>query len=124
MAVHAFIIGNDLNVQKLIVDILEITFSDIAIDRTTSAEGLFSKLKGKGFDYKLIILDCGGIRKVNEDIILDIRSKYPHLIERMIVLFDSIEEKPGDEVLLDIPYIIKPFSLDKFGELVKKVCVE
>ena len=36
----------------------------------------------------------------------------------------SLEEKPDDSVLLNIPYIVKPFSLDELGEFIQKICIK
>ncbi len=120
MAVQILIVGNDIHIHKLVVDILEITFSTVTIVRATNEEGLFSKLKSSESEYDLIIIDCHNNKKEDEKLLLALRHSYPQLINRLIVLIDTEAEKPDNEILQGISSVLKPFSLDDFGELVKK----
>lgn len=124
MPINVLIVGNDLSVHKLVTDILEITFSNINIEKATNAQTMLDKFKTQQYKYDLLIVYLQISKKDDEVFILNLRSKYPHLISRMILLFDSLEEKPEDTILQNIPYIVKPFSLDEFGDLVKKICIE
>ena len=124
MPINVLIVGSDLSVHKLVTDILEITFSNINIEKATNAQTMFDKFKTQQYKYDLLIVYLQISKKDDEVFILNLRSKYPHLISRMILFFDSLEEKPEDTILQNIPYIVKPFSLDEFGDLVKKICIE
>jgi len=124
MAINVLVVGNDLHVHKLVVDILEITFSDVTIEKATTAQAMIKKLGTKQYRYDLIVLDLQNSKKEDEVLILNLRNKYPHLVSRLILLLDTIEEKPDDTILQKIPFVVKPFSLDKFGELVREVCSE
>ena len=124
MAITVLVVGNDLHVHKLVVDILEITFRDVAIDKATNAQAMLKKFESQQYSYDLLVLDLQNSKKEDEVLILNLRNKYPHLVSRTILLLDSIEEKPDDAILQGIPFVVKPFSLDEFGELVKQVCSE
>jgi DNA-binding NtrC family response regulator len=121
MSIDVLVLGNDLNAHRLIFDILEMTFKNITIERATTIQIMFHKLDERR-DYDLIILDCQNSKKDDEKIISRLRDEYPDLIDRIIVVFDSWEEKPDDAVMKDIPYIIKPFCLDTFEDIVKRTC--
>lgn len=123
MPKRVLIIGNDLITQKLLVDILELTFKKVAIDKIISFDGLDDKLKKQQQEYNLIIIDFYNTKDVNEDLIVYLRNNYPLIINNLILHFNSVDVKPDDNVLFDIPYVIKPFSLDFFGELLEKVCI-
>lgn len=122
MAINVLVVGNDLHVHKLVVDILEITLSDVTIEKATNAQVMLKKIETQQYSYDLLVLYLKNSKKDDETLILNLRNKYPHLVSRMILLLDSIEEKPDDTILRNIPFVVKPFSLDEFGELVKKVC--
>ena len=124
MAITVVVVGNDLHIHKLVVDILEITFSDVTIEKATTVQAMLKKFEKQQYGFNLLIIDLQNSKKEDEVLILNLRNKYPHLLSRMILLLDSIEEKPDDTILQNIPCVVKPFSLDEFGELVKKVCSE
>lgn len=124
MPINVLIVGSDLSAHKLLTDILEITFNNTKIEKATNAQTMLDKFKTQHYKYDLLILDLQISKKDEEVLILNLRSKYPHLFSRMILLLDSVEEKPEDTILQNISYIIKPFSLDEFGDLVKKICIE
>ena len=124
MAIKALVVGNDLHVHKLVVDLLEITFSDVTIEKTTNIQAMLKKIETQQYSYDLLVLDLQNSKKEDEVLVLNLRNKYPYLVSRTILLLDSIEEKPDDTILQNIPFIVKPFSLDEFGELVKEVCSE
>lgn len=124
MPINVLIVGSDLSAHKLVTDILEITFNNTKIEKATNAQTMLDKFKTQHYKYDLLILDLQISKKDEEVLILNLRSKYPHLFSRMILLLDSVEEKPEDTILQNISYIIKPFSLDEFGDLVKKICIE
>ena len=121
MYTNVLLVGNEMKTHMLIVDILEMTFKNINIEKATNIQALFNKLNEQPL-YDLIIIDCQNSKKDDEEVINQIRIDYPHLIDRIIFVFDSIEEKPGEEVLMGIPCIVKPFSLDEFDALVKRTC--
>ncbi len=123
MPINVSVFGNDLSVQKLIVDILEISLNNVKIDKFTNSERLYDSLnKNKGSFYNLIILDCGKERKSIEEIISEIKKNYSYLIERIIIIIDAKEKDLDSSIFNGISSIAKPFSLDDFGELVKKLC--
>jgi hypothetical protein len=120
----ALIIGNDLITQKLLVDILELTFKKVTIDKIISFNGIDEKLNKQLQDYDLIIIDFyNNLKNVNEDLILHLRNNHPSIISSLIFIFRSLDGKPDDNVLFDIPYVIKPFSLDVFSGLLEKICI-
>ena len=124
MQINVLIVGCDLSAYKLVTDILEMTFNDIKIEKATNVQKMLDKIKTQHYKYDLLVLDLQISKKDEEALILNLRNKYPLLVSRMILLLDSLEEKPDDTILQNIPYIAKPFSLDEFGEIVKKICFE
>jgi len=124
MAVRILIIGNDIHIHKLVIDILEITFTDVVIDRATNEDGLFEKLESEGPEFNLLIIDCHNDKINDENLLLALRKAYPHLIKRIILLIDRESEKPDDDILQGMSSVFKPFSLDEFGELVKRSVAE
>ncbi len=122
MPIDILVVGNEMKMHMLIVDILEMTFKNSNIEQATNVQGLFNKLNEQP-DYDLIIIDCQNSGKEDEELIHQLRMDYPHCIDHTLFLFDPIRGMPGDKVLADISYIVKPFSLDEFDALVKRTCL-
>ena len=123
MPKKALTIGNDLITQKLLGDILELTFKKVTIDKIISFDGLDDKLDKQKQDYDIIIIEFYNTKIANENLIIKFRNNHPSIINNLIFIFNSSEGKPDDNILFDIPYVIKPFSLDVFGGLLEKVCI-
>jgi DNA-binding NtrC family response regulator len=116
------IASDNLSIYQLMVDILEITFKAVKVERVLDSEKLLGRLADINEGPHLIILDAH-LGKENERTALDIvRDEYPGLMDRMVLLCDSLNE-PVDPVLPDaVACLNKPFSLDEFGEIAKRVC--
>ena len=88
MPINVLIVGSDLSAHKLVTDILEITFNNTKIEKATNAQTMLDKFKTQHYKYDLLILDLQISKKDEEVLILNLRSKYPHLFSRMILLLD------------------------------------
>lgn len=121
MAVSVLVVGNDLNTHKLLIDIIEITFNDVLMEKSINFKDMYAKLDVKKDGYNLLVMDCRNGKYDTEDLIKNIKSSFPKQLEKTIILLDSYEDKPDAEIIGNIPIVIKPFSLDEFGELLNKI---
>ena len=109
---------NNLDSHELVDDMLEINFKNVKIDRALSNESLLNKIQAADPQYNLILFNLEMGKDSNEDVISQIRSMNPELLDRLVLVADS-----ALDLQTSFPVISKPFSLDYFGEIVKKTCV-
>lgn len=117
--IRVLIADNDLDSHKLIVDLVEMIFRDVTIDRALSKESLLVRVGAPEADYHLILFNLSLDNNESSEILNYIRTYNSRLIER-IVFIASKNNK--DEIPDELPVLIRPFSLDDFSEVVKKVC--
>ena len=112
---------DDLDLHQLVHDILQINFQQVTIDRALTRNSFLEKLNAAKSPYDLILFNIR-MNKHNGDSLLDsVRQLHPDIMDRMILLADSpAEEEPA--ATREVPRVSKPFSLDHFGEVIKKVC--
>jgi DNA-binding NtrC family response regulator len=125
MAINVLVAEEDMDVHELVADILEINFKNVKIDRALDYDSFLKKVNGPEEPYHLIIMNesIGG-EVSTKDVVEKIRAAQSNFTERLVLLSGAEDECRSslDESLRQIPFIKKPFSLDGFGEIVKKVC--
>lgn len=122
METSILIVGSDLDLHELLVDILEMTFPDAHIERALSADSMLAKLEVGETKYRLAVLDYTNGNGAGEELIPTLSRKHPELQGRIIAVVNSAGDPVDESVLHGVPSIAKPFSLDEFGELVESVC--
>ena len=119
---NVLIMGHDLNEHQLIIDILEITFQKVTIHRATNFENLLIKLTDSAKEFNLIVIDLSSNEKQDDELIEYLHTNYSNLLHCMLLLAEKTEQAIEDKLkLLGITYLEKPFSLDTFGDIIKKI---
>jgi CheY-like chemotaxis protein len=122
MGPNILIASSDLDIYELVVDILEITFKGAKLDRARDY-GRASELLGNGEkQYHLVLLDYGLDTTDDRDALDALKADFPAIADRIVLLTDSALPQPDQASLNGTALIRKPFSLDDFGAVVKKVC--
>jgi DNA-binding NtrC family response regulator len=124
MAVNVLLADHDLDVHKLVADLLPIVFKNVSVDRVLKSEAVLEKLADPHVVFNLVIIDLQLGDVGGQNILAAIRDRFPHILDRMVLIMDSPDAFPQGEDFENIPHVVKPFSLDEFGEIVKKACVE
>jgi DNA-binding NtrC family response regulator len=117
--VTVLIADDDFDSYKLVNDILEINFRDVQIERALNLTSFFSKLQQTQKQYDLILLNPDFEDESCDDIFEKIREIDPDLMDRVVLIGSDSSIGPLSETMYSIS---KPFSLDCFGEVVKKAC--
>jgi DNA-binding NtrC family response regulator len=120
MIKKVLVADDDLDVHQLVHDILQINFKQFTVDRALTSKSFLSKIKAAKSPYDLILCNVRMNEENGENIIDSLQEEYPEIIDRVILLADSPEE--SSDSLKDVPCVSKPFCLDHFGEVIKKVC--
>ncbi|HEX2956815.1 MAG TPA: response regulator [Chitinispirillaceae bacterium] len=117
--VNVLVADDDFDSYRLVNDILEINFRDVQIERALNRQSFFSKLQQTDKQYDLILLNPVLENGDGNEIIEKIRKINQELIDRIVLIGSDLSMESFPE---DMYYISKPFSLDCFGEIVKKAC--
>jgi hypothetical protein len=122
MMTRIIIADNDLDSHELIDDLIEINFQDAMIEHAVTFESFLDKLDSSADKYDLILYNLDFKVPGEKDIVTFLTEKYPQVLDRVICI-DSEQYAHGADYN-GIPTLARPFSLDLFGEVVKKVCVK
>lgn len=122
MTVRVLVAEDDLNAHRVIRDILEISFKDVKIDRALDHGSAMAKIREANPDYDLVLYDLHFDDPSGLETLAILRSEKPQLDRNLVVLNGSAEEVAKCEAARNLPYILKPFSLDTFSDVIKKVC--
>lgn len=118
--IKVLVADDDLDTHEVVHDILVINFRDVVIDKALNEESLKSKIKEAQPPYNLILF---GVDSEEDKIMLtQFFAENPDLIDRTILLTETQATISNDPSLQSFAHLSKPFSLDHFGEIVKKTC--
>jgi hypothetical protein len=116
MTTRVLMVDEDLDVQELVNDILHINFKDVLIDRAMDVSGLHTRINPLQTQYDLVLIGDDGTKGF-----IDIIGKEcPSLLKKAVLICS--EHSAALQKWRDIPSIVKPFSLDDFGEILGKIC--
>jgi CheY-like chemotaxis protein len=120
--IRVLVADRNLDSHELIHDIVQINFRNVTIERAHNIESFVSKVTSAKPQYNLILysvhMDDDGDRTVLSEAI----RKNPEISKRTILMAESDTVKmPG--LFNNFPTVTKPYSLDYFGEVIKKTCV-
>lgn len=120
--IKVLIADDDLDFHELMDDVLEINFRDVKIDRALSIENFWNRIKECGDQYDLVLFNSSLQQDSEECVLNSIKKLDPALLGKLVLVGDKQDDIQYSPDLLDLPYLQKPFSLDHFGEVVKKAC--
>ncbi|MBN2037516.1 MAG: response regulator [Chitinispirillaceae bacterium] len=121
MVKKVLVADDDLDVHQLVYDILQISLKQVTIDRALTSQSFLQKINDAKNPYDLILFNIRMNKEDGANLLGTVERQFPGLMERIILLADSPEEKK-DPLSKDVPCVSKPFCLDHFGEVIKKVC--
>jgi response regulator of citrate/malate metabolism len=121
MAKKVLVAHADLDVHQLVYDILQINLRQVTIDRALTSKSFLKKIKDSKAPYDLILFNVGMNKENGGDLLDTSQRDFPDILDRIILLADSPEEHE-QQLCKEIPCLSRPFSLDHFGEAIKKVC--
>lgn len=120
--IRVLIADNNPESHELIDDLIEINFRDVEIDRALTGKAFFDKINAEAPQWNLILFNLELDEEEGESILTAVVRDHSRLLERMVVL-----TAPEVDVsfIPEVASVLRtPFSLDEFGEVVRKHCVE
>jgi len=121
MEVKVLIADDDMDVQHLMYDILEINFRDVVIDRALSLQSFWKKVSVADNKYRFIFLTTEYIKEEPEGFLDRLTAANPDVLSSLILMGSAADVEAYGEEAGRLPFLEKPFSLDRFEEAVKAV---
>jgi DNA-binding NtrC family response regulator len=121
MVKKVLVVDDDLDAHEIIHDMLSITLEGVKVDQAMSGERFIKKLENIEAPYDMILFNIRMRYENGIDILASAKDRYPGMTDRIVLMADL--PGTGEAASMQDPVCIpKPFSLDYFGEVVKKVC--
>jgi DNA-binding response OmpR family regulator len=122
MTVKVLVLDDDLDVHELVNDILCISFKDVSVDRVLDVDSFRNKVSSTKKSYDLVLIASGLTDDSGKNIISIVLEEFPALVKKMAVIQETAGGSWLDKGGNAIPVIKKPFSLDEFSDVIKKIC--
>jgi hypothetical protein len=122
MAVNVLFASHDLDFHELLKDVINITYKNVKLDKVLDHEKMIEILGNSRNRYHLIIMDSHFVESEGKHAISILAERFPAMLNRTVLVVDPATPLPELPAGANIPVIEKPFSLDTFGETVKKIC--
>jgi DNA-binding response OmpR family regulator len=122
MATKVLVLDDDLDVHELVNDILCITYKDVSVDRALDADSFRAKVMSAKTPYDLVLIASGMTDEANKEIVTIVLDEFPSLLEKTAIIDETAGVARIDRNGAPIPLIRKPFSLDEFSDVIKKIC--
>ncbi|MDG5814507.1 hypothetical protein QA601_05435 [Chitinispirillales bacterium ANBcel5] len=121
--VKVLVADDDLDSHELLSDILQINFQDVQVDRALNSSSFVAKVMESQTQYDLILFSVD-IDEEPQKIVQQIQSQFPDILNRTVLMVGADQSSLNSELLQKLPRVSKPFSLDHFAEIIRKICVE
>ena len=122
MAARVLVADDDLDVHELVNDILCISFKDVTFDRVLDTDSFRAKLLSTKNTYDLLLIASDMTDASGKDIISILLDEFSALVKKTAVIEETAATERLDRSGAPLPLIKKPFSLDEFSSVVKKIC--
>jgi len=123
-AIRVLVADNDSDMHELVKDILHINFKDVIVERVQDCEGFRAKVRAGRENYNLILLDGYQTDTDGKELIDVLQEEFPDILHKVIMICGTASDCRVRQDRCSIPCLVKPFSLDDFGEIVKKICAD
>lgn len=120
--IRVLVADSNLDSHKLIHDIVQINFRNVIIDQAHNCSSFIDKVTSAEPQYNLILYSARMDAEEGGNTLSDLIKKIPELGRRTVLIAESKDAELPDSLSL-IPTVSKPYSLDYFGEVIKKACV-
>jgi len=123
MKTNVLVAAADMDVHQLVCDVLDICLRNVRVERAMSLQGFWAKIPAPPEQpWHMVFLSAEYIREEPDGFIDRLMAVNPNAVAKIVILGTVADAESGGEGLIAAPLLIKPFSLDRFEELVKQIC--
>ncbi|MCL2183311.1 MAG: response regulator [Chitinispirillia bacterium] len=124
MKTKVLVADDDMTAVQLLHDVLEITVKDMAVERALSPQAFWAKaaaVDGRN-PWHIIFLSIEYIGERPETFLDRLREVNPEVRPKIVLTGMQADFDACPEDIRQLPLLSKPYSLDGFEDLVKKIC--
>ncbi len=122
MSVTVLLAGTDFDIQRLVVDVVEMTYTEVEIERALDFNALHNKLEDNPSKFNVFIFDGPMVKAFNDEMGTMDDAKIALFEKKVILISDSEDDLEQNGFKDRFTHLIKPFSLDVFQDLIKETC--
>lgn len=118
---HILMADDDIESQQILLDVIEVNFTDAKVDKVTNPKRLYDLLNEKGDTYYVLLIDYSlDDIGTQENGYTFLSTHFPHLVAKTIFINDTGSPLPRSSLPKDALVIDRPFSLDGFNEVLNQ----
>ena len=121
MVVKILIADDDMDVHQLMCDVLAINFKKVNIERALNISSFWEKYSADDAAWDLVFLRVKYILEEPEGFMERLTKANPDTLNKVILMGYEYNYKMCNDDVKALPFLAKPFSLDRFAELAKSV---
>jgi DNA-binding NtrC family response regulator len=119
--VRVLVADSNVDSHELIHDILQINFRDAKIERAHNCESFMNKISQAEHPYNLILYSMQMDAEAGNNTLSQFFHENPKLLKHTVLMTENVTTKSNPHIDR-VHTIRKPYSLDHFGEVIKKAC--
>jgi len=109
--------------QRLLRDVLEINFKAVKVERAVSLQSFWTKLPAPPEQpWHLVFLSADYVKEEPDGFMDRMKTVNPDAVGKTVIVGTAADMESCGEAVKPAPFLVKPFSLDRFEELIKQVC--
>jgi DNA-binding NtrC family response regulator len=121
MPIRVLVAEEDLHEHKVVHDILGVCFKEVRITRALNFDSFLTKVTRTKVPFDLILYDYHFDAHSGKNALLALLKEKPEFMKSVVILNGQAEEITQNPAFKNLPYILKPYSLDNFSEVVKRI---
>jgi DNA-binding NtrC family response regulator len=121
MPIRVLVAETDLHEHKVIHDILGVCLKDVRITRVLNFDSFLTTIRRAKSPFNMILYDYHFEESTGKNALESILKEKPELVSIVVLLNGLDKEIINNPAVKNIPFILKPYSLDKFSEVVKRI---
>ena len=123
MEIKILIADDDMEVHQLMADILEINFRDVKVERALTLQSFWAKAAAPAGEnpWHIVFLCVDYIKEEPDRFLERLNETNPDVQPKVVITGFAQDFESCAEDIRQLPFLAKPFSLDAFEDMVKRV---
>jgi len=123
MKTNVLIADDYMGTHRLLRDVIEICIKRVKVESAVSQQNFWDKLPASPeHPWHLIFISADYLNDEPECFIDRIKTVNPDVVGKYVIIGTAEEAESCGDAVKDIPFLVKPFSLDKLEDLIKQIC--
>jgi DNA-binding NtrC family response regulator len=119
---NVLVADDNMGTHRLMRDVIEINLKAVRVERAVSLQSFWAKLPAPPEQpWHLVFLSADYVNEEPEGFMDRVRAANPDVDGKIVLMGTAADIESCGEDVKKLPFLVKPFSLDRFEELIKQV---